>query len=244
MEDMQLYTCYSPLIKQFYLIIVLVVFCFWVWVIKRLYNLDSFFESIVLSFIVAAFIGFIVSIIVYSSDGFYITDRHTTIVIEVLKFSSNISMCIDGQVDVNSIDFFRGDVQAEYPKYTKRVIILLVILFLCFIRVTYDLVRFICFISDAMGGFFKNIYFYIFFVPKVVARLFKNISLRILLAKQERKLKALRSEEEGKLNAVKVQLEVVLEAEKKAVEKTLLQLAAQQQRVDASRQKLMVRDMD
>lgn len=226
MEDMQLYTCYSPLIKEYYLAITVVSLLSWIYFLWRLEG-DDFSSAILLLIISAPFGSGAVTFFVYIFDNFYFNDK--SLVVAGLKSLSNISTCFDDQGDYSKYfynAFYKGEAYASYPEHTNLVVIVSIMLFFGVSRIIYDFVR------------------YTYVIPEAIGRIFKNISLRIVFAKEKRKLKVLRSEEAGKLNAVKLQLKRTLETEKKTVENTLLQLTAQQQRVAASRQKLMVKDMD
>lgn len=235
MEEMQLFTCYAPFVSKYYLLMILTSLLFLLYFILKTFIWNEYGDYDFSDYVIATifFILCIVFLFLFASffmmffDGFY--SKILSFFVHILRYfsdSSGLIFCIDSQSQDYSSNLYREIDIYKFRDDTRFLITFLLAFFLGFLRLIYDCVR------------------YAYFIPEAIRKFFKNISLRIAIAKEERKLKALRSEEEGKLNAVKLQLKSVLETEKKTVENTLLQLTAQQQRVAASRQQLMVKDMD
>jgi hypothetical protein len=70
------------------------------------------------------------------------------------------------------------------------------------------------------------------FIFKFLKWTLEDIALRVLICKERSKLSGIRSDEAVKLSLLKLEFKDLLLSEKNNVEKTRLQLAAQQQRIE------------
>lgn len=221
MEEAQLYSCSFPAIRQLYIIIILISVFSWAYFFKRNGLSDeSFISHLFESFCFGVMpLGVLLLGFVFIFTLLDVSRNH--LIGSTLHFFYSIDFCFFESTELKN----NYTTSSRIPVVAAMMVLsIMLIVGLC--TVVFDIIKLASFLPEEIGRFFKK------------------ISLHIALGKEKRKLKALRSEEAGKLNAVKLQLKSALETEQKTVEKTLSQLAAQRQRVAASRQKLMAKDMD
>lgn len=207
MDQVHLYSCYFTELRSLYWIVIVVsVFSFGYFLYRIGWD-GSFFDF----FLMIVFLGLSVALCVEFFDHFDPDNR--SFMVEFFYFFSNFAVCLDNS-DTTNYFYYDFDDDAKYgiyPHYTGRVVTVFVMLLLGFCALFCDTIRFIF---------------------KFLKWTLEDIALRVLICKERSKLSGIRSDEAVKLSLLKLEFKDLLLSEKNNVEKTRLQLAAQQQRIE------------